>query len=152
METVLAVPDYERDLLSNVHLKPDMISLYACHTGFRPREGGVALVDIMRYSPDYAFLFASQTSIGDEKVSDEAIHLAAATLDAGYRGVWKKCGISRISMSPRFNETTSRGTSGEVVDESEHDGDPAPLSHAHRRAERDMIHECKDDGVGREPN
>jgi hypothetical protein len=74
-------------------------------------------------SPNYAFLFAGQTSIGDEKVSDKAIHLAAATLAAGYRGVWKKRGISMISMGSRFDETvtTSGDKSGEV-DESEGDG------------------------------
>jgi len=90
MEAVLAVPNYERDLLSNVYLKPGMIGGYACHTGFRAREGGVTLLDVMQHSPDYAFLFASQTTIGGEKISDEAIHLAAATLDAGYCGMWKK--------------------------------------------------------------
>ena len=74
-------------------------------------------------SPNYAFLFAGQTSIGDEKVSDEAIHLAAATLDAGYSGFWKKGGTSIVGtgMCSGFVETSSMGTPGEV-DESEGDG------------------------------
>src|ERR1700761_6074526 len=36
---------------------------------------------------DLAFLSACQTAKGDEKVSDEAVHLAAGMLVAGYRGV-----------------------------------------------------------------
>jgi hypothetical protein len=134
VETVLAVPDLERDLISNVHLKQDRyITLYACSSGsgweweteWKRKNNGftVTLLDILQQQisrSDYAFLFAGQTSIGDEEVSDEAVHLAAATLAAGYRGVWKKHGLSRISMSPRFHEITSGDTSGEV-DESEGD-------------------------------
>ena len=103
VETVLAVPDLERVFLRNVHLKRDCILDYTCFGGvgdysgtstqFQLQEGGVGLLETMRHqilNPAYAFLFAHQTSLGDEKVSDEAIHLAAAVLDVGYRGVWKK--------------------------------------------------------------
>ena len=69
---------------------------------------------ISRSESDYAFFFAGQTSVGDEEVSDEAVHLAAATLAAGYRGVWKKLGC------PWFDDTISGGTLG-VVDVSEGD-------------------------------
>jgi len=134
VETVLAVPDYERDLISNVHLKQDRcIRPYACNRIYVPwlprgrrrlalnseeSEGhGVTLLEIMQQqitSSDYAFLFAGQTSIENEKVSDEAIHLAAATLAAGYRGVWKKTWYVKdqrsISTGPRFDETTSGAT------------------------------------------
>ena len=111
-----------------------MISISACSS----REDGVTLREIMQQtsSPDYAFLVARQTSIGGEKVSDEAIDLAAAMLDAGYLGVW---GISSINMDPRFDETTPWGTSGEVVDESGRDGAPEPLLHAHRIVETDPL-------------
>ena len=132
VETVLAVPHDEWDLISNVHLKQDMdIKDYRCNRKFVPwlrkgnrkeKKSGVTLLEIMRQqisSPKYAFLFAGKTRIGDEKVSDEAIHLAAATLSAGYRGVWKKRGVSRIGMCSRSDETTSGGTSGE----SEGDGE-----------------------------
>ena len=88
-------------------------------------------------SKDYAFLFAGQTSIGDEKVSDEAINLAAATLAAGYRGVWKKRDMSRISKGRRFDVTTLGVISGEI-DESE----VPRLDHIHteetRKGFRDM--------------
>jgi CHAT domain-containing protein len=36
---------------------------------------------------DFAFLSACQTATGDERLSDEAIHLAAGLMLAGYRGV-----------------------------------------------------------------
>ena len=124
VETVLAVPHDEWDLISNVHLKQDRHILYSCNSVYLPWEDGVSLQEIMQQqisSPEYAFLFADQTSIGDEKISDEAIHLAAATLSAGYRGVWKKRGVSRIGVCSRSDETTSGGTSGDV-DKSEGDG------------------------------
>lgn len=34
-----------------------------------------------------AFLSACQTSVGDESLSEEAVHLAAGMLAVGYRGV-----------------------------------------------------------------
>jgi len=103
VETVLAVPDYERGFLRNVHLRRDMnLPSYYCNRNLFPwdtqtksrlQKGGVGLLETMRQQiskPVYAFLFARQTSIRDEEVSDEAIHLAAETLNVGYRGVWKK--------------------------------------------------------------
>jgi CHAT domain-containing protein len=36
---------------------------------------------------DFAFLSACQTATGDEKLSEEAVHLAAGLMLAGYRGV-----------------------------------------------------------------
>ena len=125
VETVLAVPHADEwDFISNVHLKQDRHILYACNSVHLPWEDGVSLQEIMQQqisSPEYAFLFADQTSIGNERVSDEAIHLAAATLSVGYRGIFKKREVSRIGMCSRFDETTSGGTSGDV-DKSEGDG------------------------------
>jgi hypothetical protein len=109
-ETVLAVPHDEWDMISNVHLKEFSDIFGTCNSALL--LDGVSLQEIMQQqisSPEYAFLFAGQTSIGDEKVSDEAIHLAAATLAAGYRGVWKKRAVSRIGMCSRFDETSSGG-------------------------------------------
>ena len=117
---MLAVHNREWDLLSNIHLKRDMsISCYAYGDGFQLREDGVTLLEVMQQQisgSDYAFLFACQTRIEDEKVSDEAIHLAAATLADGYRGVWKKRRKLRIDMGPRFDETTMEGTLVEVTE------------------------------------
>lgn len=38
-------------------------------------------------NPDFAFLSACETASGDEKVSDEAVHITGAMLGAGYRSV-----------------------------------------------------------------
>jgi len=73
---------------------------FACHatqdlenplkSGFYLQDGRLELVDIMKLKfavRDLAFLSASQTSTGTEKLSEEAVHLAAGMLAAGYRSV-----------------------------------------------------------------
>lgn len=77
---------------SSVHL--------ACHASqdaheplssrFRLEEGPLELGTIIRrnlINADLAFLSACQTSTGEEKLTDEAVHLAAGMLAAGYRRV-----------------------------------------------------------------
>ena len=73
---------------------------FACHavqdqkeplkSRFYLDDGPLELLEIIRQKfpkTDHAFLSACQTSTGDEKLSDEAVHLAAGMLAAGYRGV-----------------------------------------------------------------
>ena len=73
---------------------------FACHasqnaneplkSSFMLQDGALELSTIIKRDlagADLAFLSACQTSTGDEKLSDEAIHLAAGMLAAGYRGV-----------------------------------------------------------------
>ncbi|KAJ2932709.1 hypothetical protein H1R20_g4386, partial [Candolleomyces eurysporus] len=72
---------------------------FACHasqdpeplsSGFFLYNGRLELSTIIKSnlkSADLAFLSACQTSTGDESLSDEAVHLAAGMLAAGYRGV-----------------------------------------------------------------
>ena len=73
---------------------------FACHaqqntqeplkSGFMLHDGGLELSEIIRMNlegADLAYLSACQTSTGDEKLSEEAVHLAAGMLAAGYRGV-----------------------------------------------------------------
>jgi CHAT domain-containing protein len=73
---------------------------FACHATqdtMRPLKSGVQLHDgrlevleiIKQKLPnaDLAFLSACQTSTGDEKLSEEAVHLAAGMLAAGYQSV-----------------------------------------------------------------
>jgi len=73
---------------------------FACHasqnienplkSAFYLHDGCLELADIMRQKISYcelAFLSACQTSTGDEKLSEEAVHLAAGMLAVGYRGV-----------------------------------------------------------------
>ncbi|KAJ2935033.1 hypothetical protein H1R20_g2042, partial [Candolleomyces eurysporus] len=59
-------------------------------SGFHLRDGRLKLSKIIQANmcnADIAFLSACQTSTGDEKLSEEAVHLAAGMLAAGYRGV-----------------------------------------------------------------
>jgi CHAT domain-containing protein len=59
-------------------------------SGFYLHDGRLELSTIMKShikSADFAFLSACQTSTGDHKLSEEAVHLAAGMLAAGYRSV-----------------------------------------------------------------
>ena len=73
---------------------------FACHahqntqeplkSSFMLHDGGLELSEIIKRKlegADLAYLSACQTSTGDEKLSEEAVHLAAGMLAAGYRGV-----------------------------------------------------------------
>lgn len=58
-------------------------------SGFALYDGQLELSSIIQQrliGVDFAFLSACQTSAGDEKLSEEAVHLAAGMLAAGYRG------------------------------------------------------------------
>ena len=59
-------------------------------SGFYLHDGRLELSDIMEQKfavRELAFLSACQTSTGTEKLSEEAVHLAAGMLAAGYRSV-----------------------------------------------------------------
>ncbi|KAJ2927315.1 hypothetical protein H1R20_g9781, partial [Candolleomyces eurysporus] len=59
-------------------------------SGFYLHDGRLELSAIMKShikSAGFAFLSACQTSTGDHKLSEEAVHLAAGMLAAGYRSV-----------------------------------------------------------------
>ena len=73
---------------------------FACHaiqdiaqplkSGAQLHDGRLEVLEIMKQrlpNADLAFLSACQTSTGDKKLSDEAVHLAAGMLGAGYRSV-----------------------------------------------------------------
>lgn len=73
---------------------------FACHaaqntseptqSAFYLHDGKLTLSEIMMKSfpnADFAFLSACQTAMGDENLSEEAVHLAAGMLSAGYRSV-----------------------------------------------------------------
>jgi CHAT domain-containing protein len=72
----------------------------ACHGIQKPEEptksalilqdGHLTLEEIIRLNlpnAEFAFLSACQTTTGDEKLSEEAVHIAGGMLLAGYRGV-----------------------------------------------------------------
>jgi len=84
--------ELEMESYGSIHL--------ACHasqslenplqSGFYLHDGRLELSEIMKQKfsiRDLAFLSACQTSTGAEKLSDEAVHLAAGMLAAGYRSV-----------------------------------------------------------------
>ena len=73
---------------------------FACHahqntqeplkSSFMLHDGGLELSEIIKRKlegADLAYLSACQTSTGDERLSEEAVHLAAGMLTAGYCGV-----------------------------------------------------------------
>jgi CHAT domain-containing protein len=54
------------------------------------QDGHLTLEEVIRLNlpnAEFAFLSACQTTTGDEKLSEEAVHIAGAMLLAGYRGV-----------------------------------------------------------------
>jgi len=82
----------EMEVYGSIHL--------ACHasqdqhnplkSGFFLHDGRLELSEIMKQKfavRELAFLSACQTSAGTEKLSEEAVHLAAGMLAAGYRSV-----------------------------------------------------------------
>jgi len=59
-------------------------------SGFFLHDGRLELLELMKLKiPEcqLAYLSACQTSTGDEKLSEEAVHLAAGMLAVGYQGV-----------------------------------------------------------------
>lgn len=59
-------------------------------SAFALHGGPLSLLDLMNTTADnaeLAFLSACQTAVGDEKIPEESMHLAAGMLAAGYKGV-----------------------------------------------------------------
>ena len=92
----------EAATVSRVKLEMASHSLihFACHasqdvkrplkSGFYLHDGRLELAEIMQQKiphSELAFLSACQTSTGDDKLSEEAVHLAAGMLAVGYQGV-----------------------------------------------------------------
>ncbi|KAF8806730.1 hypothetical protein BYT27DRAFT_7140109 [Phlegmacium glaucopus] len=97
----------EMEAYSSVH--------FACHasqntdqplkSGFALHDGRLELSSIIKkrmVGMDLAFLSACQTSTGDETLSEEAVHLAAGMLAAGYRGVVATMWSIKDSYAPEF--------------------------------------------------
>jgi CHAT domain-containing protein len=95
---VKLVPGSVKDVMSN--LPTTSIAHFACHGKQYPRsplesalllqDGPLKVSQIMQQSmpnASHAFLSACETAMGDENLPDEVIHLGAALLFAGFRGV-----------------------------------------------------------------
>lgn len=90
---------------------------FACHaiqdqqeplkSGFHLHDGRLEVLEIMRRqipNTDHAFLSACQTSTGTKELSDEAVHLAAGMLAAGYRGVVATMWSIKNTYAPQIAE------------------------------------------------
>ncbi|KAH6904942.1 CHAT domain-containing protein [Coprinopsis sp. MPI-PUGE-AT-0042] len=108
---------------SSIHL--------ACHaiqtpnaplkSGFFLHDGKLELLTIIQRKfgkKEFAFLSACQTSMGDEQLPDELVHLAAGMLTAGYRSVvgtmWSIRDQYAVGVADQFYKTllSKRGASG----------------------------------------
>ncbi|KAF9530817.1 CHAT domain-containing protein [Crepidotus variabilis] len=76
-------------------------------SGFYLHDGQLELLEIIRQqlpSAEFAFLSACQTSVGDEKLSEEAVHLAAGMLAAGYQGIVATMWSIKDQYAPKIAE------------------------------------------------
>ena len=123
----------------------------ACHgkqeTG-EPMKSGLLLHDkilelseIVRHAlprADFAFLSACQTAVGDERIADESVHLAAGMFMAGYRGVIATMWSIRDQDAPQVAE--------DVYKRILKDGKPNRKEAAH--ALHDAVKRLRDSGAG----
>jgi CHAT domain-containing protein len=90
----------------------------ACHGMQRPdmptksalilQDGHLTLEEIIKLqlpNAELAFLSACQTTAGDEKLSEEAVHIAGAMLLAGYRGVAATMWSIRDDLAPEVADS-----------------------------------------------
>ncbi|KAF9530802.1 CHAT domain-containing protein [Crepidotus variabilis] len=76
-------------------------------SGFYLHDGQLELLEIIRQrlpSAEFAFLSACQTSVGDKKLSEEVVHLAAGMLTAGYQGVVATMWSIKDQYAPKIAE------------------------------------------------
>jgi CHAT domain-containing protein len=90
---------------------------------------------------DLAFLSACQTATGDEKLSDEAVHLSAGMLVTGYRGVI----ATMWSVADRVAPQVARDVYDHLMVSK---GDPTEAAHALHLAVQNLrrSNESEDDG------
>ncbi|KAG1761430.1 CHAT domain-containing protein [Suillus occidentalis] len=86
-------------------------------SSFAMRDGPLMIKDIIRsdwQNPEFAFLSACHTTVGDEKSPDESIHLAAAMQFSGFRSVIG----SMWSVDDEVAQEVVSGFYGNLVDGS----------------------------------
>jgi CHAT domain-containing protein len=89
----------------------------ACHGIQRPDEptkssliledGHLSIEQIIKLNlpkAEFAFLSACQTTTGDEKLSEEAVHIAGGMLLAGYRGVVATMWSIQDNLAPEVTD------------------------------------------------
>jgi len=99
-------------------------------SGFYLHDGRLELAEIMKTPlprAQLAFLSACQTSAGDESLSEEAVHLAAGMLTAGYRGVvatmWSIQDKYGPVVAKDFYDSLLSGELGEGAEDAGRDDD-----------------------------
>jgi CHAT domain-containing protein len=99
----------EMEAYSSVHFacRASQNAAQPLKSGFALHDGRLELASIIQkrlVGVDLAFSSACQTSTGDERLSEEAVHLAAGMLAAGYRGVVATMWSIRDRYAPEFAE------------------------------------------------
>jgi len=101
-------------------------------SGFYLHDGRLELLEIMKQKfaiRELAFLSACQTSTGDEKLSEEAVHLAAGMLAAGYRSVV----ATMWSIKDQFGPIVAESFYKDLMERGTMSGQPGlDISHAAR--------------------
>ena len=106
---------------------------FACHanqdvknplmSGFYLHKGRLELSEIMKQNITHcelAFLSACQTSTGDERLSEEAVHLAAGMLAVGYRSVI----ATMWSIKDEYGPIVAEGFYKDLMDKGMASGQP----------------------------
>ncbi|KZV68463.1 TPR-like protein [Peniophora sp. CONT] len=107
--TVRAVLDKHTWLHLACHGSQDLAD--PLQSAFALHDGRLSLADLMTTTADnaeLAFLSACQTAVGDEKIPEESMHLAAGMLAVGYKGVIATMWSIRDDDAPFVVETYYR--------------------------------------------
>jgi len=103
-------------------------------SAFHLLDGELDISEIIKLQipdADLAFLSACQTSTGDSELSDEAVHLAAGVLAAGYRSVISTMWSIKDEHGPEVAELFYIYLlKGGCEDDSKHQRDGASAAHA----------------------
>ena len=126
---------FEMESHGSIHL--------ACHarqdpdnplkSGFYLQDGRLELSEIMKQKfavRNLAFLSACQTSTGTEKLSEEAVHLAAGMLAAGYRSVV----ATMWSIKDQYGPVMAEGFYRDLMERGKASGQPGFGSSGSARA------------------
>ncbi|KAJ2935977.1 hypothetical protein H1R20_g1116, partial [Candolleomyces eurysporus] len=126
---------------------------FACHahqdgdkplnSGFVLNDGGLTLSEIIKLgmkNAEIAYLSACQTSAGDKRLSEEAVHLAAGMLAAGFKGVV----ATMWSIRDRDAPQVARDFYGYLLENSSEGGiDSSLAAHALDHAVRQLREEVE---------
>jgi len=110
-------------------------------SGFYLHDGRLELLEIMKQKfavRELAFLSACQTSTGAEKLSEEAVHLAAGMLAAGYRSVVATMWSIKDKYGPMMAESFYRDLMESGKASGKQRLDSSGAAHALHRAIQDV--------------